>query len=133
MTEQVLFDSLFTEELYLLPSRVWIVITKPWNDLTTNEKEQLTKITDALRLRINRTLNLEAFTVIHMPSFDLSQRQDRPERLIYFGPTVSGLQQYELIEAGGVLMVLAEGLFELTADESSRSKLWTALKELFRA
>jgi hypothetical protein len=131
MPEPVFLDSLFTEELYLLPSRVWIVITKPWNDLTPNEKEQLTKIADALRSRINRKLNLEAFTVIHMPSLDLSQLRDKPQHLVYFGPIVSGLQQYELIEAGGVRMVLAEGLSELTANESSRSKLWTALKKLF--
>lgn len=133
MSDHLVFESLYTEDLYLLPPKTRIVITKPWDELTGPEKEQLTKITDALRQRINPKLSLDAFQISYTPALDLSTWHEKPEKLIYFGPPIRGLNYFELIETGSSKMVLSESLSELIANEGSRQKLWVALKQLFSA
>lgn len=133
MSDHLVFENLYTEDLYLLPPKTRIVITKPWDELTGPEKEQLTKITDALRQRINPKLSLDAFQISYTPALDLSTWHEKPEKLIYFGPPIRGLNYFELIETGSSKMVLSESLSELIANEGSRQKLWVGLKQLFSA
>ncbi len=133
MSENLIFESLYTEDLYQLPPKTQVIITKPWGELSEAEKEQLTKITEALRQRISSTLNLDAFQVVYTPALDLSAWLEKPQRLIYFGPAIKGLNYFELIETESTKMVLSESLLELIANEGSRQKLWTALKQLFSA
>jgi hypothetical protein len=129
----LVFESLYTEDLYQLPSKTKVIITTPWHELTEAEKEQLTKITEALRQRINPQLSLDAFQVVYTPSLDLSTWIEKPDRLIYFGTAIKGLNYFELIETGSTKMVLSESLANLIANEASRQKLWVALKQLFSA
>lgn len=133
MSDHLVFESLYTEDLYLLPPKTRIVITKPWDELTGPEKEQLTKITDALRQRISPKLSLDAFQISYTPALDLSTWHEKPKKLIYFGPPIRGLNYFELLETGSSKMVLSESLSELIANEGSRQKLWVALKQLFSA
>jgi hypothetical protein len=133
MSENLIFESLYTEDLYQLPSKTQIIITKPWSELSEAETEQLSKITEALRQRINPKLSLDAFQVVYSPALDLSTRLEKPQRLIYFGQPIKGLNYFELIETGLTKMVLSESLSELIASEASRQKLWAALKQLFSA
>ncbi len=127
------FESLYTEELYHPAPKTSIIITKPWIELNMAERDQLTKITEALRQRINPKLSLDAFQVVYSPALDLSTLLEKPQRLIYFGPAIKGLNYFELIETGSTKMVLSESLLELTANDASRQKLWIALKQLFLA
>jgi len=129
----LVFESLYTEDLYQLPSKTQIIITKAWGELSEAETEQLTKITEALRQRINPKLSLDAFQIVYSPSLDLSTWIEKPERLIYFGPAIKGLNYFELIETGMTKMVLSESLADLIVNEPSRQKLWVALKQLFSA
>jgi len=129
----LVFESLYTEDLYRLPSKIHVVITRPWNELMEAEKEQLTKIAEALRQRINPQLSLDAFQIVYSPSLDLSSWIEKPKRLIYFGPAIKGLNYFELIETGLTKMVLSESLADLITNEASRQKLWVALKQLFSA
>lgn len=131
LNERYLFENTFNEEVYRLPVRNAIVITKPWNELKEEERIQLNKITGALARLVNPKLGLESFRVVFVPAFDLSNWTERPPRLIYFGPPVKGLTYYEVIDAAGTRMVLSDGLDQLTRDESSRAKLWQALQQLF--
>ncbi len=131
MAENLPFESLYTEELYQVPRKTTIVITEPWDKLSAEEKGQLKKIAEALRSRISPKLGLDAFSVVHVGALDLSQWIEKPDKLIYFGPAIKGLNSYEVIEAGGTKMVLSESLSQLISDEVSKSKLWHALKELF--
>lgn len=133
MSDRIIFESLYPEDLYLLPSKTQIIITKPWSELTAPEQEQLIKIMDALRQRINPKLNLEAFQITYTPVFDLSTWHEKPEKLIYFGPAIRGLNYFEVIETGSSKMVFSESLMELMSNEGSRQKLWVALKQLFSA
>lgn len=129
----LVFESLYTEDLYQLPSKTQIILTRPWSELSEAETEQLTKITEALRQRINPKLCLDAFRIVYSPSLDLSTWIEKPERLIYFGPAIKGLNHFELIETGMTKMVLSESLADLIVNEPSRQKLWVALKQLFSA
>jgi hypothetical protein len=129
--DSTVFDSIFTEDLYQFTPKVTLVITQAWNELTTEDKIQLTKITETLRQRIDPKLNLQAFRVVAAPSLDLSTWPEKPERLIYFGPPVKGLSYYEMIEVNNTRMVLSEALRDLAPNEAARGKLWVALKQLF--
>jgi hypothetical protein len=124
-------ESLYAEELYRIPPKTTIVITQPWSDLKEEEKEQLAKITEALRQRIHPRLSLVALAIVSVSSLDLSTWVEKPDRLIYFGPAIKGLTNYELIQADGTQMVLSESLADLIPNEASRTKLWQALRQLF--
>ena len=127
-------DQTFTEELYnIKPTYTVVITTTPWHELKIEETEQLQKISDALRQRINPRLSIDAFQVIHQPQLDLNLLERKPKELIYFGPPIKGLNYYELIEANQVKMVLSESVSDLMKNDQSRQKLWKALQQLFAA
>jgi hypothetical protein len=129
--ENEYLDNVYTEDLYTIPAKTTIVITQHWTDLTEEEKEQLSKITEALRQRIHPKLSLAAFAVVSVVALDLSTWTEKPETLIYFGPAIKGLSMYEVIQAGDTRMVLSESLADLIPNEASRTRLWQALRQLF--
>jgi hypothetical protein len=129
--KDVVLESMYTEELYRLSPPATIVIDKPWNALTDSEKEQLQKITEALRQRINPALKLDAFQVIYQKEFNLNLLYPQPSKVIYFGSPIKGLNYFELIEVNSVKVVLAESLDALTKNEAGRQMLWKALQQLF--
>ena len=125
-------DQIFTEELYgIKPVTTVVIMTTPWHELKIEETEQLQKISDALRQRLHPSLSLDAFQVIHQPQLDLNLLNNKPERVIYFGPSIKGLNYYELIEANEVKMVLSESVADLIKNDQSRQKLWKSLQQLF--
>ena len=127
-------DQTFTEELYRIkPVTTFVITTTPWSELRPEETEQLQKISDALRQRINPRLSIDAFRVIHQPQLDLNLLPKKPKEVIYFGPPIKGLGYYELIEANEVKMVLSESVTDLIKNDQSRQKLWKALQQLFTA
>jgi hypothetical protein len=126
-------ESVYTEDLYRIPAKTTIVITQPWTDLKEEEKEQLSKITEALRQRIHPKLSLAAFAIVSVISLDLSTWKEKPDALIYFGLAIKGLSTYEVIQADSTKMVLSESLADLIPNEASRTRLWQALRQLFTA
>jgi hypothetical protein len=127
-------EQIFPEELYRVkPIRTTVVITKPWADITYAEKEQLQKISDALRQRLNPKLSVDAFQVVHQNQLDVATLSNNPKEVIYFGPPIKGLAFYELIEANQVKMVLSEPLQDLISNDQGKQKLWKALQQLFAA
>ncbi len=131
MIEPQSIESIYSEELYSIPTRPVIVLTKAWNDLSDGERDQLQKITTALRQRIHPLLGLDSLSIISVLSLDLSKWKQRPKTILYFGPPVKGLNYYEVIEASNTRMVLSESLAELIPNETARGRLWQALKMLF--
>ncbi len=131
MSDNLLAETLFTEELYKVSPKTVIVITTPWPDLKKEERDQLLKITEALRQRIDASLGLHAFRMVYVEALELSDWSERPSKLIYFGQGIKGLSPYELIQAGSTKMVLSEPLADLIPREAARAKLWLALQQLF--
>ncbi len=125
-------NQIFTEELYSIKAvRAVVIITKAWHELGYGEKEQLQKISDALKQRISPQLSMDAFQIVHQQHLDVSTLMNQPKDVIYFGPPIKGLTYYELIEANQVKMVLSESLEDLISNDQSRQKLWKALQQLF--
>src|SRR5690349_19412922 len=121
-TNPYIAEQTFSEELYRIKSsRTTVVITKPWNEIGYAEKEQLQKISDALRQRLNPRLSIDAFQVIHQHQLDVNTL-NQPKEVIYFGPPIKGLSYYELIEANGVKMVLSESLHDLISNDQGKQK-----------
>lgn len=132
-THPYIADQTFPEEIYnIKPARTAVVITKPWKELTYAEKEQLQKISDALKARLNPKLSIDAFQIIHQTQLDIASL-NQPREVIYFGPPIKGLAYFELIEANGVKMVLSESLHDLILNDPGKQKLWKALQQLFAA
>lgn len=123
--DSVLFDSIFSEQLFVVQPQPVIVINQPWKSITADERLLLTKILAALKL------SLESVTIKYQPALDMSSWTQKPEKVIYFGDLVKGIAQYELIEANGVSIVASESLTGLSKNDSSRKKLWQALKMQF--
>jgi DNA polymerase III psi subunit len=123
--DSVLFDSIFSEPLYTVQTPPTIVVNQPWEKIGNDERVLLSKILGAIRL------TLDSVSIKHQTSLDLSHWIQKPKHLIYFGEPVKGLQQYEVVEANGVSIVISESLADLLQNDTARKKLWQALKKQF--
>lgn len=123
--DSVLFESLFSDQLFAVPSRPVIVINQPWEKIGPEERILLSKILAAIKLSI------DAVTIKSQTSLDISSWPQKPKSLIYFGDPVKGILQYEVIEANGVSVVASENLKDLLKNDAARKKLWQALKVQF--
>lgn len=129
-----MLEQTFSEELFRIkPHRTTVIITKIWTDLSYAEKEQLQKISDAIKQRISPQLSIDAFQVVYQPVFDINSLANQPKEVIYFGQPIKGLSNYELIEANHVKMVLSESLEDLISNDQAKQKLWKAIQQLFAA
>lgn len=127
MSESNAIDYTFPEELYTIAPLPTIVISEPWNSLSQEEVDLLTKIVQSVRL------SLDAIRIIHSPTLDLSRWAEKPGRLIGFGVTISGTKPYEVITTPEVQMVLADSLAILKERDDLKKQLWVSLKQLFFA
>jgi hypothetical protein len=118
-------EVIYSDTLYHLPSPVTVVIEKPWASITHDERIQLSKILNALKLGIDRV------RIIHQPSLDLNKLVDSPRHLIVFGLTLPGVNAYEALTVSDKKVVLAESLTSLLPDDAAKKKLWLALKAMF--
>lgn len=124
MTDPV-FESLYTEELYLPLPKTTVVIPTPWIKVSEQERLLLSKILGSVKL------SLDSVRIIEQPQFNLSTWVEKPKKVICFSPAPSALSKYEVIEAEGTSMVLSNPITELIPDDASKRKLWLALKQLF--
>ena len=121
----VVFDSIFSEQLFSIRLQPTIVLSQPWEKIGNDERVLLSKILGAIKLSI------DSVTIKYQPSLDISSWIQKPKHLIFFGDPVKGLQQYEAIEANGVSIVTSESLSDLLKNDTSRKRLWQALKVQF--
>src|SRR5689334_4792261 len=117
--------SVFTEELYRIDKKTFVVTTEPWDAVAESEKLLLQKILQAVGL------SLEAVVITHQPALDVSVIQSRAARIIYFGAAVSGVNPFEPTTIDGVPAIVSLPLNQLQTDAASKQKLWTGLKGLF--
>ncbi|MDZ4715740.1 MAG: hypothetical protein SH819_09750 [Cytophagales bacterium] len=124
---EAIFGALFQEEIYSIPVSPVVVLDTPWSDVAAEDKTLLFKILGATKL------SPDAFRIVHQPSFDLSQWNEKPSRLLAFVNPPPGMALYERIEAPGTTLIISEPLAVLAASEPNKRKLWKALQELFPA
>ena len=124
MTAPIDQESTFQEDLYLVPEKVTVIVSKPWSSISEPDRQLLQKILQAARL------SLASVRILHQTPLNLGALHPKPARAIYFGEPVSGLAWYECIRTDGAI-VLAPHLDLLQNDPSGKQKLWVALKQLF--
>ena len=127
MTETNPLESLYSEELYNIPPKVLIVISKPWSEIQEDEKTLLGKILGSVKL------SLSSVQIINRVEFGFDDFNSyRPVCIIAFGATLkNSTRMYEKITAEGCAIVVADALDQL--DDLRKRNLWITLKQLFHS
>lgn len=125
MSQSNALDSLFQEELYILPSPLLIVLSKPWVELSTEELNTLSRMLNAVKL------TLASVHVIVQKDFTLEELSVySPNRVLAFGAGLkSSSKLYENLSIHGVSVIISESLDQL--DDAKKKNLWVALKKMF--
>jgi hypothetical protein len=125
MSESSAFESLYQEELYLIPSRTLVLIDRPWSEINEDEKALLYKILGSVKLSPAAVQILyKADTTIN----DLLTLS--PARVICFGVAVSPVQKtYEYVPLDGTHIIVSDSLSRL--DDQKKKSLWVGLRQMF--
>jgi hypothetical protein len=127
MTQTYPLENLYTEELYNLPPKVLIVISKPWSQIQEEEKTLLGKILSAVKLSLSsvQIINRAEFVVADFESF-------RPNCIVTFGAILKNSNKmYEKIMNEQTAIVVADELHQL--DDLRKRNLWLTLKQVFHS
>lgn len=119
------FHTTYTEEVYAISEPVTVIIDTPWETVSSECRELLSKILGAVRC------SPEMVRIVYQPKLDLTAWQAPPQRLIVFVQPPAGIALYELIQSPKSDMVISEPLSALLTNDASKRKLWEALKTLF--
>ena len=123
--QAAVFGNLYPEELYQIPSRVLIVLSKNWEDLSADEISVLTKILAAVKLRLDsvQIVSRTEFTIEDFQTFS-------PSKILAFGATLkTPANPYESLSIQGTALVMADALHLL--DDAKKKALWLALRQMF--
>lgn len=116
-------QSLYPEELYRIPGKVVIVLSKPWDEISPDEKTQLSKILTALKL------TLASVQVVQCQSIEALLPLS-PSKVIAFGTLLKpDARYYESTTYEGISLIHADSLNQL--DDAKKKTLWLALKGMF--
>jgi DNA polymerase III psi subunit len=120
-------ETIFEESLYKLPEKTWVILSKPWKEIGTDERALLQKILGAVGKSIDSVI------LKYQPVLNLGEWPNTPSRVLYFGDAVKGLSQNEVITVEDSSVILTSSLSELQGDAAAKQKLWQALKQLYKA
>lgn len=117
-------ESLFQEDLYLIPSRTLVILDREWNSYSDADQLLLSKILGSVKLTLAgvQIVTRTGFTSETLAPFN-------PKQIIAFGATSGALPKYQSTQLDGVNVVLADALDQL--DDARKKNLWTALKQMF--
>ena len=125
MSQSNALENLYQEELYILPSPLLIIVSKPWATLTAEELTTLTRMLNAVKL------NLASVQVIVRADFSVEELSAySPTRILAFGSTLrSSSTLYDNLSFGNTSVIISEALDKL--DDAKKKSLWGALKKMF--
>ena len=115
----------YQEELYQIPSRVLIVLSRNWNEISDEEKTTLSKILAAVKLNFAKVhiITRKAFTPDELSAY-------APSKIISFGASLkTSSKLYENLPFGSGSIISAED-FPLL-DDAKKKSLWLALRQMF--
>ena len=125
MNQSSVLNSLYPEELYAIPSPVFVIVNKPWADITENERMVLTRMLVAVKLSLAsvQILTKKEFTIQVLVAF-------APGKVLAFGATLpSAPKLYEHQVIDGTSLIVSESLDHL--DDVKKKNLWLALRQMF--
>jgi DNA polymerase III psi subunit len=119
------YEFLYQEDLYLIKNPIVIVVDKPWEATTEEEKTLLSKILGSIKL------SLDQVAIIHQPGIRLDDFNIYQScRVISFGVKLSdSLQHYQYHPSSTISFIQADSLSNLT--DVTKKSLWVALKAGF--
>jgi DNA polymerase III psi subunit len=126
MTE-IWFDTVYNEEVYSVEVRVMVVLGTPWSEVTPDYRVLLNRILQSVGH------SLESVRIIDQNPLDISAWPEKPARVIAFVPPPKGVAVYEPVSVGQTSILFSEPFEILAGDNTSKRKLWDALKGLFSA
>jgi DNA polymerase III psi subunit len=121
---QEIFESTYSEELYLIQPRVTVVIPVAWAEVKEEEKVLLSKILNAVKQ------SLDSVVIKQQPKLDLSVWAEKPEKVLCFSPA-EGLPKYEALPAQSTSVIVSPPLPDLLTNDEAKKKLWAGLKVMF--
>jgi DNA polymerase III psi subunit len=119
-----IFETTYPEELYLLRSKVTVVIPVAWSEVKEEERILLSKILNAVKQ------SLDSVLIRQQSKLDLSAWAEKSERVICFSPA-EGLPKFEVLPAQGTSVIVSLPLPELITNDEAKKKLWAGLKQMF--
>ena len=127
MTQTHPLENLYQEELYKIKSKVLIVLSTAWPEISDEEIILLGKILNAVKL------SLAAVQIVTRTEFAVEDfKRFQPTCIIVFGATLKdSTKMYENLSIGGISIVVADELRHL--DDSRKKNLWLTLKQVFDA
>jgi hypothetical protein len=123
---QQIFETTYPEELYLIQSKVTVVIPVEWTEVKEEEKVLLSKILNAVKQ------SLDSIVIRQQPHLDLSTWAEKPERVLCFSPA-EDLPKFEVLPAQGTSVIVSLPLPELLTNDEAKKKLWAGLKVMFNS
>lgn len=118
-------ESLFQEDLYLIPGKVLIILPAEWHNVSQEEKNILSKILAAVKLKPETVQIISRSTVVLESLLPFS-----PMRIISFGaPFHPEVKPYETVLINDVKVIYADALHIL--DDQKKRNLWLALRSMF--
>jgi DNA polymerase III psi subunit len=125
LSQSVVIEATFQEELYTIPQKPVVAIATPWSAITEPERILLDKILGAVKLSLNHV------TIITTSKLDVLKWTDKPSHVLAFGLEMTGFNLYEPFEVQGIKMILSPKLSALDQDKDGKQKLWGGLKKVF--
>jgi len=125
MVQPFPLENLYQEELYRIPGKVIVVISSPWDEITSDDRTLLSKILGSVKL------SLAAVQIKVSPEFSINEFSAlAPTCILAFGATLKNIsKKYERISIEDISVILADELKEL--DDLKKRSLWLALKQIF--
>ena len=116
-------NTIYPEELYSVPVRPVVVLSKPWEQTTEAEKILLEKILGLAQL------SLRHVKIFPVQNLDLARKQPGIKKIIAFGIDHSGLPENEILDIPETKLIVTSDLISLeTADKETKQKLANALR-----
>ena len=125
MSQSSVIESLYQEELYQIPSRMLIILSRPWEEHTEEERTVLTKMLAAVKL------SMASVQILIHNDFTLDTIAPlAPTKVLALGaPLRSSDKVYEHLSMNGVSIIVADAIHKL--DDVKKKNLWIALKQMF--
>ena len=114
---------LFTEDVYEVPGSIAVIVNKPWEKFSDDERSLLAKILGSVKV------NLASVRIIARPNITQAEMVSLgSHRILIFG-SQADISPYQLVQAQGFSAIKADDL--LTLDDAKKKSLWLALKAMF--
>ncbi len=114
---------LFSEELYNIPARVVVVISRSWETYSADDKVLIGKILGSVKLDLNSVQILQLASVT-----DDALAALKANKILVFG-SQSSMKPYEVTQAQGFCVIQADDPSVL--DDTKKKSLWIALRQMF--